>query len=111
MINKANTTSFAALAAVATLLTGVFTAPAEARIRCNGQYQVQRNGEQFATPYCENHYLYQIARKYYGVSTSFDQIRYNIHEKERVCRMIGHDSRVNSICMEFQLDRSNGFTR
>jgi hypothetical protein len=87
----------AALLAVALLCV----APANAAIRCDGRYQVNPGGTTIATPYCEDRYLSEVARGSYGISTSFDKIRNSIFEKQRICRMIGHDYRINDICLEF----------
>jgi len=81
----------------------LYIAPANAAIRCDGRYQINRGGTAIATPYCEDRYLYEIARGSYGISTSFDEIRNSIAEKERICRMIGHDHRV--VAVEDPVDR------
>lgn len=77
---------------------------AEARIRCNGPFQVVPGAGEIATPYCQDEYLARVARGY-GIQVSGALIRRNPHEKERVCRMIGHDSRVNNICNTYGGDR------
>lgn len=82
---------------------------ADARIRCDGRYQVQSDGSRIATPYCEDLYLARVAIQSYGVSTSARAIRNSVSEKERVCRFVGHDSRVADICMEFRNERGDRF--
>ena len=89
-------------------LNVVFTVPmllsiasvAEAKIRCHEGYQTNSIGT-FATPYCEDNYLGQIARKY-GMRVSNRAIRNNPNKKQAVCRFIGHDSRVREICRGFR---------
>ena len=73
-----------------------FAGPAVARIRCQGSFQVTANGN-IATPFCADNYLAQVARSY-GTRVSDEAIRQNPILKERVCRFIGHDIRVEDIC-------------
>jgi len=88
-------------------LVGMSTA-AEAKIRCDGRYQVMRQGQPIASPYCEDQYLADVARRAYGVSTTARAVRASVHEKERVCWVVGHDWRVEDICLEFRREgRSN----
>ena len=94
--------------AVFALVTIGFGAPVMAKIQCDGRYQVTRSGDTIATPYCEDWYLAVVARRTYGVSTSPRAVRKSIHEKERVCRMIGHDARVDDICLDFKRDQREG---
>lgn len=81
-----------------------FGSAAEARIRCDGRYQITREGDRIATPFCEDQFLAEVAQRSYGVSTSPQAVRASIHEKERVCWVVGHDSRVDDICLEFLRD-------
>lgn len=85
--------------------------PAEARIRCDGRFQIVKGAGPIATPYCEDRFLAQVARSSYGVSTSFAAIRANVHEKERVCRMVGHDARLSDICINYTEGRDRYFSR
>jgi hypothetical protein len=41
-----------------------------------------------------------VARRY-GIQVSGHAIRQNPNRKEEVCKTIGHDSRVNDICMKY----------
>lgn len=75
---------------------------AEAKIRCDGRFQVMRQGQAIATPYCEDQYLADVARTAYGVSTTAGAVRASVHEKERVCWVVGHDWRVEDICLQFR---------
>lgn len=91
-----------ALVAAMILLSGLSTS-SQARIRCNGAFQVVRGAGEIATPYCEDQYLATVARKY-GVRVSGSQIRRSPNRKEEVCQMIGHDSRVYDICLKYRRD-------
>lgn len=74
---------------------------AEARIKCNGAYQVVRGQGEIATPYCEDEYLARVARGY-GVRISGSAIRRSPARKEEVCRHIGHDGRISEICQQYR---------
>jgi hypothetical protein len=89
------------ITATVILAVSLLMSPADARIRCDGPYQVHPDGTEISSPYCVDRYLYEVARNSYSISTSFSAIRNSIFEKERICRMIGHDYRVNDICLEF----------
>lgn len=82
-------------------------APADARIRCNGAYQIVA-GEEIATPYCQDEYLARVARGY-GIRVSGRTIRYNPNRKEEVCRAIGHDPRIYDICLKYRNNGCSGF--
>lgn len=69
---------------------------AEAKIRCDGPYQITGGG-QIRTPYCEDNYLADVARGY-GIKVAKSEIRHNFNAKRRVCEVIGHDNRVAEIC-------------
>jgi hypothetical protein len=83
-------------------LTASAIASAEARIRCDGEFQVN-SGQRIATPYCEDSYLAQVARSY-GSRVSAAQLRNSVFEKTRVCRFVGADIRVRSICDPYRGD-------
>jgi hypothetical protein len=71
-------------------------APAQA-IECEGNFQIQRNGNMIATPYCEDQYLAIVAREY-GMRVSGRQIRQNYGKKRQACRLAGYDNRVRNTC-------------
>lgn len=73
--------------------------PAAAKIRCDGAYQIV-NGSLIATPYCGDNYLAQVASSY-GSRVSARAIRNNPSTKEQVCRLVGHDTRVQDICAPY----------
>ena len=80
--------------------------PASA-IGCDGNFQIQKDGNRIATPFCEDGYLAIVAGEY-GVRVSAHEIRYNPSEKERVCRFIGDDNRVRDTCSQYLNDNDNG---
>lgn len=95
---------------VATRVSGAFVACgmlaftagiAEARIRCDGNFQLQRNGETIATPYCREQNLARVARSY-GMRVTEDAVRHNESVKAQVCRFIGTDIRVREACQPYQ---------
>ena len=81
---------------------------AQAGIKCSGEYQVIRGQGQIATPYCEDQYLARVARGY-GIRVSASAIRQSPSRKEEVCRVIGHDGRVASICHNYRSDDCSRF--
>lgn len=70
---------------------------AEARIACDGAYQLVR-GQYISSPYCQDNNLAQVARSY-GMRVSGDAVRNSPSVKARVCRFIGHDIRVSQACV------------
>ncbi|MCF6198179.1 MAG: hypothetical protein L3J67_02065 [Hyphomicrobiaceae bacterium] len=73
--------------------------PAEAKIRCQGPFQIIKGVGSHATPYCEDNYLARIARSY-GWKIANRSVRNNPSLKARICRQIGHDSRLIEICSD-----------
>lgn len=78
--------------------------PASAAIKCRDGYQ-RSGGAWIATPYCQDEYLAQVARRYYGIRTSGHRMRHSYSAKESICRVVGYDHRVAEICAPF-LDRN-----
>ena len=74
---------------------------AQARIECDGNFQVSKGGQTFGSPYCQEHNLARVAQGY-GMRVSFDSIRRSESVKAEVCRTIGHDNRVRETCMPFR---------
>ncbi|RMF02771.1 MAG: hypothetical protein D6773_08255, partial [Alphaproteobacteria bacterium] len=87
--------------AVALLSAAALPAPADAAIKCQGPNQVNPYGL-IRTPYCEDNYLAYVAKHYHGMYVSAKAIRHNPNYKEEICRVIGHDIRVNDICIGFR---------
>lgn len=89
------------LAAIALVSATVALSSTEAiagkyKLKCKGPYQIVQ-GQQIATPPCEEQYLAKVARTY-GVKVSVKQIRNNPHKKIELCQFIGHDIRLVGIC-------------
>ena len=74
---------------------------AQARIECDGNFQVGRGGQTFASPYCQEQNLARVAQTY-GIRTSAQAIRESDSVKGQVCRTIGHDMRVRDTCLMFR---------
>ena len=89
--------NFAFAAVAAASLQALTTVAAEAKIKCDGPYQLS-GGNTIRTPYCEDNYLAYVAREY-GMGVSGAEIRQNYNAKRRVCQVIRHDSRVSEICI------------
>jgi len=71
--------------------------PASAKIRCHGQNQYNSLYGYQPSIYCQDEYLAKVAQGY-GMQVSGAAIRHSINRKARVCRLVGHDIRVNHIC-------------
>jgi hypothetical protein len=93
-------------AATLALFGAVMAGPASA-IECEGNYQIQRNGNRIATPYCQDGYLAIVAREY-GMRVSAQAIRYNPSVKREACRLAGHDNRVRSTCTGYLPEDDSG---
>lgn len=92
----------AAAIAVAMSASTFAPAPAEARIQCDGPYQIIQ-GNHHATPYCGDNYLAKVAHSY-GSKVSARAIRNNPSVKQEICIWIGHDNRVADICAGYRHD-------
>ncbi len=84
---------------------------AKAKIKCEGRFQVIKSQGKISTPYCEDNYLAAIARSTYGRKVGNRELRQNPGLKARICRQIGHDSRLIEICSDHRIDggRDGGF--
>ena len=91
MIRIVSSAAFVALAGL--LLSG----PAAARIRCIDDFQLQRDGSQIQTPYCQEENLAKVAREH-GLDVTPNAIRQNWGLYLDVCRRIGNDIRVMQTC-------------
>lgn len=93
----------AVLLSVASALALVLTArSAEARIACDGPYQVV-GGQSISTPYCQDNHLAEVARAY-GMRVSAAAVRSNPGVKAQVCRHVGYDNRVQTACAGYRDD-------
>jgi hypothetical protein len=84
-----------ALAIATSLTLGISPAAA---INCNKGYQ-RVQGNEIATPYCQDNYLAEVARSF-GVRASAESIRNNPSVKRDVCRLVGRDIRVQQACSD-----------
>ena len=71
---------------------------AQAKIRCQGPYQIIDGNTVLPTPYCEDEYLATIGRSL-GLNYSGAQIRADQGIKRRVCQIARTDTRAASICI------------
>jgi hypothetical protein len=67
-------------------------------IECVEGYQ-RVKGDLIATPYCQDGYLARVAGEF-GMRAPADKIRNNPNFKREVCRLVGQDIRVQSICTD-----------
>ncbi len=77
------------------LVTSLAVPPAKAAIRCEGPDQVTQYGL-IRSPWCEDTYLAHFA----GYSPR--AIRQNPSVKQEACERVGHDIRVQDICIGFR---------
>ena len=70
--------------------------PAEARIKCQGNFQVTKHGL-ISTPYCEEEQIAAVARTY-GERVSGAEVRNNALTKVRLCQRFGGDIRLKGSC-------------
>ena len=82
------------------------TLSAQAKIKCEGHFQIVKGQGKISTPYCEDNYLAAIARNTYGRKVSGSSIRHNPNLKAEVCRQVGHDYRLTSICAGHSSDNN-----
>lgn len=73
-------------------------AAAEA-IVCDRQFQVI-NGSRISTPYCSDKLLGQVARER-GFRVSDESIRQSANVKSDICRSLGQDNRLRTICTNY----------
>jgi hypothetical protein len=101
------------IAAAVALASGLFAlaqGPAEARIVCDGNFQIVR-GQPVSTLYCREQELARVARMF-GWRISVAEIRYSESKKAQVCRAIGFDNRVSEVCGAYQpFGGDNRFSR
>lgn len=91
------------ISAAALFALGAFAATPASAIECQGNFQIQKNGNRISTPFCADGYLAVVAREY-GMKVSAQAIRYNPSVKERACRFVGDDNRVRDTCSNYRND-------
>ncbi len=83
-------------------MTAIFILPPENsqagryKLKCNGPYQIVQ-GQEIATPPCENNYIAKVARSY-GYRVTGKQLSQNPNKKVHICAILGHDTRISSHC-------------
>ena len=87
---------------VAALLATAAAAPASARIQCQGNFQVTKNGL-IATPYCEEENIARVAQSY-GARVTGAEVRNNPLEKVYLCQVYGGDTRLKGACGAYSPD-------
>jgi hypothetical protein len=86
-------TCFAAIAALALLAA---SQPAAAKIKCQGNFQMNPSGP-IATPYCEEEQIAKVAQSY-GWKVTADQVHNDPLTKVYVCQNLGYDIRMKGSC-------------
>lgn len=71
-------------------------AAARGAIVCQDEFQ-SVEGQQIATPYCEDSYIAKVAREH-GHNVSGAQLRRNPGLKDETCRLVDADKRVGHFC-------------
>ena len=67
-------------------------APAEAKIKCKGIYQVMKQSL-LSTPYCQDREIARVARSY-GWKVTFAQVRNDPLKTVFICQALGIDNRL-----------------
>jgi len=94
MLKTASVTRFAfGLAAVSSVAA---VPSAEARIACKDGFQLS-GGNWISTPYCNDEYLAEIARRH-GVKVSGNDVRANPNKKYEVCRFLSGSPAARDYC-------------
>ena len=104
-----NRVTIASTTLAACALAGLPLTSAQARIACDGNYQIVQ-GNPIASPYCQEQNLARVAQGY-GLRVSFDAIRSSDSVKGQVCRTIGHDNQVRETCLMFRNEGGPTFRR
>ena len=88
------------LAGLLLMSVGVEIRSAEAKIVCDGPFQIVQ-GRPISTPYCQDGYLAEIAREY-GMRVTASAVRSSASVKAEVCRLVGADNRAQSACAGYR---------
>lgn len=83
---------------LAIVAAAVLAAPASAAIKCKRGNQFV-GGQWIATPYCQDQYLADVARKS-GFKASAAKIRNNPNYKKNLCQYMYSDIRVQETCLD-----------
>jgi hypothetical protein len=88
-----------ASALLASGLLAISQGGAQARILCDGNFQIV-NGLPVGTPYCREMNLARVARSF-GWHVTDQAVRYSESTKAQVCRAIGFDNRIQEACAPY----------
>jgi hypothetical protein len=95
LMSRTLQTCFTSLSAIV-LLGTVSLQPANARILCQGEFQVTQYGL-IATPYCADEVIARVANSY-GWHREAATVRTNPLSKVYICQTLGWDWRLQSPC-------------
>ncbi len=84
------------------LLAVAASTPAEARIQCQGNFQVSPYGL-IATPYCEEEQIARVAQSR-GFKVTAAEVHRNALKKVYLCQVIGFDNRLKGSCAGYGPD-------
>ncbi len=88
--------------ALAAAVLAAIAMPAQARIQCQGNFQVGPYGL-IATPYCEEEQIARVAQSR-GFNVSAAEVHNNALKKVYLCQVIGFDNRLKGSCAGYGPD-------
>lgn len=91
-----------ARAGFAIVVLAAIATPAQARIQCQGNFQVGPYGL-IATPYCEEEEIARVAQSR-GFKVSAQEVHSNPLKKVYLCQVIGFDNRLKGSCAGYGPD-------
>lgn len=91
-----------ARAGFAIVVLAAIATPAQARILCQGNFQVGPYGL-IATPYCEEEEIARVAQSR-GFKVSAQEVHSNPLKKVYLCQVIGFDNRLKGSCAGYGPD-------
>jgi hypothetical protein len=94
--------TFGACLAIIGLAAVAAPMPAEARIQCQGNFQITKYGP-IATPYCEEEQIAHVAQSR-GFNVSAAEVHSNPLKKVYLCQVIGYDNRLKGSCAGYGPD-------
>lgn len=95
-ISRESRILWSGIAVIGVALVAGLPQSADARIVCKNGNQLVA-GNWISTPFCEDQRVAEVANEY-GMKVSAHSVRNNPSVKQEVCRLIGHDIRVNMSC-------------
>lgn len=93
---------YLASCALAAAVLAAIAIPVEARIQCQGNFQVSPYGL-IATPYCEEEQIARVAQSR-GFNVSAAEVHNNALKKVYLCQVIGFDNRLKGSCAGYGPD-------